>query len=886
MYVDADVARHAARVSRAGAPVRPPLPRPIPSAPLSSLPTELHRLRNGLGALLCATDFAPVVELQVWAQVGSADEGPGEHGVAHFHEHMLFKGTARRGVGEVAGSIEGAGGRINAYTSHDATVYHVTLPADELELGVDVLADAVLHPLFDPAEIRREIEVVLEEIRRGEDSPHHVLGNAVFSEAYRVHPYRAPILGTPESVSAFEQDLLRAFHARWYAPHNLVVVAAGQFESSRLLGLIESAFGVERPDGARRSRRSEPPQSELRAAVLARPFERAAATLAWPAVALSHPDAPFLDLAAYVLGNGESSRLVRRVREREGLVERVEAWCYTPLDPGIWSIDLDTDAERAAEAIHECVREVERLRAGPVTEAELDKARVNFLAAEDFERESVAGIAGKLGSFHCTAGGTEFERRYLDAVRRATPDDLLRVAREHLGPERLTAVALLPEAEAAALDAAGVASAVRRATESIARGPRRPSRTDQEIVSYTLDSGIRLHVLPRRTLPLVAGRAALQGGLLAEDEVRSGISAFLASLWLRGTEGSSAADFATAVESRAAEIDSFAGRSSFGLTFETPSAQLEPILDLFAEVLLAPALDPAELERERRETLAAIERREDHLARRAMLLFAETHFRKHPYRMPSLGRAESVAALDRDALLAHHRARVKAKNLVIAVAGDVDPDALAQGIASRLVDLDAGPFEPRLPPSEDAPHEIRSALLRKDREQAHCVIGVRGVSVDDEDRFALEVIAQLLAGQGGRLFLDLRDRRGLAYAVDASSVEGLHPGWFAVTIATAPERLEEARSGMLAELERLVAAAPSEDEIARARRFLTGSFAIEEQRNAVHAARIALDSLYGQGPDAYRRYTARIAAVTPQEVLRVARRIIDLGAYTEAVIRP
>jgi zinc protease len=852
-----------------------------------TLPATLHRLTNGLPVLLRPSHLAPVAELQVWAQVGSADEAKGEHGVAHFHEHMLFKGTARRGVGEVAGAVEGAGGRINAYTSHDVTVYHVTLPADELGLGVDVLADAVLHPVFDPAEIEREIDVVLEEIRRSEDSPASVLGNAAFAEAFRVHPYGAPILGTPASVSSFQRELLRGFHGRWYSVDNLLVVAAGSFEPSALLAQLEKAFADAHPGGARRRRAHEPAQTAPRCSVLARSFERSSVELCWPAVPLAHPDAAYLDLAAYVLGNGESSRLVRRVRERAQLVERVDAWCYTPLDPGVFGVDLDTDADRAADAIFACVREVERLRAAPVSADELEKARSNFLAAEDFERESVSGLAGKLGSFHCSAGSHEAERAYLDAVRRATPDDLLRVARAHLAPERLTAVALVPKAEAEALDADAIRDAVARAGADAAQAARPPRRSSgAEIVSYALDSGIRVHVLPRRELPLVSARAVLLGGLLAEERERSGIGAFLTSLWLRGTQGASAAEFAASVESRAADIDSFSGRSSFGLTLDTPRSQLEPILDLFAEVLLAPALDVDEIERERRETLAEIARREDRLAERAMLLFAETQFQRHPYRMPGLGRADSIGALDREALLAHHTAWVNAGNLVVAVAGDVDPDAIAAGIASRFADLPPAAQLPPRPEREAAPREIRRAEQRKAREQAHCVIGVRGVSLDDEDRFALDLMAQMLAGQGGRLFLDLRDKRGLAYAVDAMNIEGLDPGWFCVSIATAPENLEEARAGLLAELARLVEREPSEDELARARRYLTGSFAIESQRNAVHAMRIALDSLYGLGPDAHRRYPERIAAVTPADVLRVARRIVDLGAYTAAIIRP
>ena len=163
---------------------------------------------------------------------------------------------------------------------------------------------------------------------------------------------------------------------------------------------------------------------------------------------------------------------------------------------------------------------------------------------------------------------------------------------------------------------------------------------------------------------------------------------------------------------------------------------------------------------------------------------------------------------------------------------------------------------------------------------------VVGHTVYDEDRFALEVISQLLAGQGGRLFLELRDRRSLAYAVSSVNVEGVAPGYFGIYIATAPEKFGEARSGILEELERLLQAPPEAGELERARRCLIGNFAIDQQRNAAHAAHIALDSLYGQGTQAYREFPERIAEVTSEDVLRVARRVIDLDAYTLAAVRP
>ena len=215
---------------------------------MTSLPVHFEKLPNGLGVLLLESHAAPVAEIEVWANVGSADERPGEEGLAHFHEHMLFKGTERRGVGDVAAEVEGAGGRINAFTSFDVTCYHATLPSAEVSTGLDVLSDAVLHSVFDEQEIGREIEVVLEEIRRSEDSPGSVLGNALFAEAYQQHPYRAPILGTHESVASLDRARIRTFFERWYRPDNLSVVVVGEFDRQALLAQIHQTFGaLDRP---------------------------------------------------------------------------------------------------------------------------------------------------------------------------------------------------------------------------------------------------------------------------------------------------------------------------------------------------------------------------------------------------------------------------------------------------------------------------------------------------------------------------------------------------------------------------------------------------------------------------------------------------------------
>lgn len=872
-------------------------------------------LDNGLTILLRESHRAPVVELQIWANVGSADERAGEEGLAHFHEHMLFKGTERRAVGDVAGDIEGLGGHINAYTSFDSTVYHATLPSDAWRDGLDVLADAVRNSIFDEAEIAREREVVLEEIRRSDDTPGHVLGDLSFRACYPSHPYGLPILGPAENVAGFDRSQVRRFFERWYTPDNLFVVGVGDFDAQEVSAEIERLFADAMPGAPARARPEATPPDGLHIAILRRPFEGHRVDLSWPAARFSDQDASYLDLLAYVLGECESSRLVRRVREETGLVDRIDAGAYTPLDRGLFSVGFETNGERMLAATQRILEEVERLRREPVSTAELERARLNFLASEHFDRESVSGLASKLGSFEVIGGGWQREAEMIGILRGATPEDLHRVAQEYLVPNVLTVAAVVPESTDPTLDEAALRRAVEAGIEA-AQDPSRdvpredrvpPSRIGSstrvpstrhfgasrptqhgngERYDATLPNGLDLHVLRRPEIPVVAVRLACLGGLLTEDASTSGLTRFLNAMWTRGTESLTAAEFARDVEGLAAEIDGFSGRNSVGLSLDCMSESLAPALELFADAILEPRFDAEEIESERRETLAALDRRKDRLGQRAFQLFAETEFESHPYRLTIAGEPETVATFSAGNLRDQAARLLRADRAAISVVGDVDPEQVGEVLASRFGTLPNGPDRFELPPIESRRAGVRESELRKDRAQAHLVIGFRGLTLDDPDRYALELISQMLAGQGGRLFLELRDRQSLAYTVSASNVEGLAPGYFSIYIATAPDKIDRARAGITEEIERLQNERPDPAELARAIRYGTGSFAIDAQRSHSRAAHIALDSIYGLGPDSADRYPEELAAISRDDVLRVAQRVFRLDAMTVCSVRP
>ncbi|MCP4003504.1 MAG: insulinase family protein [bacterium] len=843
-------------------------------------------LDNGLKVVLIEDHSAPVVALNVWVRVGSADEQASEAGMAHVFEHMLFKGTERRAVGEIASTVEAAGGNINAFTSFDMTVYHITMASRDSAVGIDVLADAVQHSTFDPEELTREELVVLEEINRSEDSPRRAHSRATFETTFTQHPYSLPVIGTAESVKSFTRDGLLDFFHKWYVPNNMAFVAVGDLDPDKVMEQIKSAFADAQPRaGLEHPRPPEPVQDSSRSKIVRSEFEQTLLGISYPATSFRDPETPFLDLLSMVLGGGDSSRLYRNVKDREGLVHGISAGAYTPLDPGLFMVDAVLEGDKIEPTLEAVAEEIERLRAFGPGEKELERARVNLLSGEVHEKETMQGQARKYGYFETLAGGIELEEEYLRAVRNATPEDLKRVAQKYLRADRASIVVLLAKdvrpdltdnALFAALDVGLSAERSVTGGEQLAGG----------IHTFTLPNGLRVVVKPNTTIPLVSMRLSFLGGLLAESEETQGISSFLSDVLERGTEQRSAAQLAAEIEGIAGSIEGFSGRNSFGLTGEFLKESLDEGLDLFSDVLLHPAFDPEEIEKARVERLAALRRSEDNLSSKAFEIFQREIYPGHPYRFRAIGTEESLGKINRKALANYYETYARPSNGVLSVVGDVDPDAVVESLSQYLSDW-TGDSVVSLPEREipSPASEARETSLTKNKNQVHIVMGFQGLKLGDPDVPALEVLTQVLSGQGGRLFLELRDKQSLAYSVTAFAIEGLDPGIFGVYIASAPDKLDQSLAGLRSELDKLLNGPIEEEEIARARAYLIGSQAVSLQRYSSQASLLSLDTLYTLGADRHLDYAKHIDAVTLDDLKRVAKRLIQLDKPVIAIVR-
>jgi zinc protease len=844
-------------------------------------------LDNGLTVLLQENHSAPVVALNMWVQVGSIYESEAEAGISHVYEHMLFKGTMTRGVGEIAQEIEGSGGDINAFTSFDHTVYHITIASRYLDIGLAVLADAIQHSAFDADELRKEQEVVLEEIKRGEDIPSRKLTEALFATSYQRHPYRRPVIGSEQTVKSFSRAHILSFFNTWYVPNNMTLVVAGDFDSVAVLPRIHAAFQDFQPQVLPALEfRQEPVQDHLRSVILADDIQETLLDVAYHVPGVLHKDSAAIDLLAFILGGGESSRLYQTVKAEQELVHAIYAYSFLPKDPGLLVMGATLQEERWQNALTGMLAEVERVQRDGVRTAELDRAKRNLESEFIYQRETVQGQASQLGYFGAILANLAYEARYLKALTRTTPQDIQRVARTYLVPTNLTVGFFVTPAESAHITHACIAQTVQAGTQPPKRRRLSPPTTARHTRKFRLDNGMTLLVRENPAVPLVAMQGVFLGGLWVEDERHNGVMNFVAEMVTKGTVNRRARALAEEIESIAGDVGGFAGRSSFGVSAEVLRRDLGQGLELLADILREPTFDPDELEKKRADLLAALKHEDDDLFKVAFTLCAQRLFPDHPYGLRVLGTPESVARLTRDDLLHWYRRYAVPNNLVLAVVGDVEADVIYHDVKRLFSSWPSAPLH--LPPQGRA---IRSTVNgpvvdQRNKEQTHIIVGMRGISLHHPDRYALRVLESVLANQGGRLFVELREKQSLAYTVTARSLEGLDPFIFFVYLATSPEKTGLALDGIRQELGRVREQGATAQEIERAKRYLVGTYEIEMQKNSALAAMLAFDERYGLGCHEVESYPQHIMAITPEMVQDVARTYLGIDQAAVVVVGP
>ena len=417
---------------------------------LDAAQVQEHALDNGLKVLLLEDHKSPAVTFQVWYRVGARNEKDGKSGLAHFLEHMMFKGTPTTGPEEYSRIIAKNGGRTNAFTSSDVTVYFATMSREKIGIEIELEADRMANALLGDKYFEPEKKVIQEERRmRTDDNPVSALSEATSAVAFTVHPYRRPVVGWMQDILALTRQDLVDFYKLYYAPNNAYIVMVGDFSSPEMLSKIKAAFGkIPRGPEPPKVNTEEIEQRGERRLVLKKEAELPFVLNFYHAPNLKSADSFALDLLTVVLAGGKSSRLYHDLVYQKRLVRGIDAdysgisidpaglSIYAQLLPGIEPATVEREIERG----------LEKVKSDLITERELQKAKNQVEAAFVFAQDSIFGQAMKIGYYEAVGGWRQMDG-YLDGIRKVTREDIRRVARQYLVPDRRTVGTLIPTKE-------------------------------------------------------------------------------------------------------------------------------------------------------------------------------------------------------------------------------------------------------------------------------------------------------------------------------------------------------------------------------------------------------------------------------------------------------
>jgi zinc protease len=818
-------------------------------------PIERRVLDNGLVAIVKPDHTSAVASIQVWVRTGSIHEGSWSGGgLSHFLEHMLFKGTDRRGGREISALVQSNGGSINAYTTFDRTVYYIDLPSESVDVALDVLGDAVFNSRLPKEEVDRERDVILREIDMYLDDPDHLLSQALFETAFHGHPYRQPIIGHRAVFEKVSRDDLVSYYRARYVPNNAVVIVVGDVDLDEIFISLEKHFG-----SSPRARLApvflpeESGQLAPRSRELSGDVQITRVGLAYQVPGLEHPDTPPLDLLAMILGYGDSSYFWQELRERKRLVHSIGASNWNPGSTGLFYVSMVCEPENRDASIAGVQEVIDRIQTRGVPQAVLAKAIRQVQVGEINVRKTMSGQASRLGIAEVVVGEINFAPTYLRRLAEVTGSDLKRVAGAYLDSGRLTKVVMNPK------------------RESEIETPRlRRIAANPDFEEVRLDNGLRILFRENLSLPNLHVRIVGRAGGFLEPEKSRGITQLMATMLTRDTENRTSAEVARLIESVGGSLSEFSGDNSFGLSCEVLPDDSDLALDLLSDALLRPAFKPATVQRERDAQLAGIREAHDDIVHAAASRLRGLFFGHHPLAVDSDGKLEMVERLRPSDLRSQRDLLVRGGNLVVAVSGAFEREDLLGRITEAFSGVTTGevqvPVQKQRLPASNGDH-----VFPKDREQVIVYHGFPGPGILSDDFVNGEVLDEVLSGMASRLFERVREEKGLAYFVRSGRIVAMTEGMFFLVAGTNPSGHEQVISELRGEVDRVREGGVTEEELRRSQVRLKAGRRMSMQTNAACSIQAALNAIYGLPVNDWRYYDAKIDAVKLDDLEKFAR---------------
>lgn len=828
---------------------------------------QMFKLDNGQTVVIQEVKNNPIVTIDTWIKTGSIDEDDSNNGVAHFLEHLFFKGTKNHESGEFDQILETKGAITNAATSKDFTHYYVTIPSKDFDLAMELHGDMMLHPLIPRNEMEKERKVVLEEINKDLVSPTRILQENLNSMMYTTHPYKRKVIGRSDVIETITRDQVLNFYNAHYSPSNMITIVVGDVDTNHALERIKEVFNAEYK---KQTKTIYPKESQLTSQQKKVEYiktESGYMVIGFRGTPINDNDSYALDVLSTILGDGRSSVLNQVLKEKKRLAFSVDAGNSTFRDDGIFYISTNFEPEKCKQVQSAIFDEIKNIQDKGVSDEQLSLAKNIIERNTYYSRESITNIATEIGYTMALTNDIKFYDTYLDKIKSVSKDEVKRVANKYLGENRSAVSIILPESSknipvANKIQNLGTAELV-----SESNGTQK----------YHLSDGATMLYTPNSSNDIIAISIYAKGGQLL-DKI-AGTANLTAATMMKGTKNYTSLELSQVLEDNGIKIVPSVGADAFSITVLTTKDEYDKTMELLNEVVNNAIFDDYEIEKVKSDKLSAIKTNKDVPIKQAIEEYRDMIYKNTPYSISSKVLEKNIQNIKKSDIIEYYNKIFNPKNIVISINGNIDKDKTIQDL-NKIFEpkadsqtFDYKTYDSKIP-RITAP---RTNTIKMPTETAWILLGWQTDGVLSEKDYAtLQVIDSILGtGMSSRLFKELREQEGLAYQLGTGYSPNVLRGSFMMYIGTNPATLEKSKQGLFSEIEKLKTEYVGDKELKDAKEKLIGNYVIGLETNLDKASNTGWYEASTRGYEFKEKYVDLINSVTDADIIEVANKYFN-----------
>lgn len=812
---------------------------------------EQKTLENNLDTIFVNSPGSNTATVQIWFTAGSALETKENYGVAHFLEHMFFKGTPKYPGAKLAGTIESFGGEINAFTSFDYTCYYINTPSKYLNESVDVLLDMVSNPSFFQKDLVPERDVVFEEYRRSIDSPNQVNFFNIQKNCFSGN-YQHPILGTEKHIKSFSREQLVSFRKSFYNLSNAFLVVAGDLSQREKIEHTINKFKL--PEGTK----SVTPKFKLKKDSKIHSHEHTTNQLSLNFVMQApdyrEPESAIEDLALNCLTYGDASPLYKKLVSENSIASSISGSTMFFHNQGCHFLKAALPSENFEEVIDKLEKEITSILKSGFTIEQIERIRNQYISSKIYEKESIESYAFNLGHSSAQTGDLQSDEEFIDRMRLATTGSVHKSLLDIF--ERFLHVNIqYPKGVKNKKAEKKLESMRTRINKAAAEARKTLHYTDYHAVDFDpalrwIDWKKNIKFIHRENnmTPTFVLHVYVKGGLSFENTQNNGIFNLIAKNLGYGYKGLKYEPLKQYLETHSAYLNGFSGKNAYGLTLHGLTSDFQDLTKHFFHTLLEPTFPPSYLNLEKELLKRSIHLQKEDPVKHCFKNFVELIFGEHPYAMNVYGSEKSIKSISKKAMIDTHTKMLETSELVITYCGDLPVDAVEETIKPYLNQLKTGPALKAKNPKIKSLKGIKKHI-HFDREQTHIMIGKEAYKISTEEDLYLKVFTTFLSGQSSELFVEVRDRMGLCYSCQPVHLTAMEAGYWGIYIGAGFDKKDKAIAAIIALLDKYRKKGLSKADFSRVKKMILGQNLLNVQTNDDYASFYSIPALHDLGLD-------------------------------------